>query len=101
MSAQASVAFDPRVTPARPDLAAAHLKGKVEAARFVEGEALQVQRGRTPLWSDSDFPKMQESELLFGEIFTVYDRRRGWSWGQCAGDGYVGWVNSGDLTTIF
>ena len=28
--------LDPRLTPARPDLAAAHLKGQVEAERFVE-----------------------------------------------------------------
>ena len=33
---------DKRLTPARPDLAAAHLKGKVEAARFVEGERCSV-----------------------------------------------------------
>ena len=26
--------LDPRLTPARPDLAAAHLKGQVEAERF-------------------------------------------------------------------
>ena len=29
---------DPRLTPARPDLAAKHLEGIVTAARFVEGE---------------------------------------------------------------
>ena len=28
---------DPRLTPARPDLAAKYLEGKIEAARFVEG----------------------------------------------------------------
>ena len=36
--------LDPRVTPARPDLAAAYLRGKVEAARFVAGEALANRR---------------------------------------------------------
>ena len=36
--------FDPRVTPARPDLAAESLRGKVEAARFVAGEALPRRR---------------------------------------------------------
>jgi len=29
--------LDPRLTPARPDLAAAHLRGRVDAARFVDG----------------------------------------------------------------
>ena len=28
---------DPRLTPARPDLAARYLEGRVTAARFVEG----------------------------------------------------------------
>ena len=34
--------FDPRLTPARPDLAAKHLEGKVQAARFVEGMPYEV-----------------------------------------------------------
>ena len=33
---------DPRLTPARGDLAAKYLEGKVKAARFVEGEELEV-----------------------------------------------------------
>ena len=93
--------FDKRITPARPEVAAAHLKGKIEAARFVEGEVRQVDRGRTSLWNSPDSPKSQDSELLFGECFTVYDRLRGWCWGQSALDGYVGWVNGDDLTEVF
>ena len=33
---------DPRLTPARPDLAAKYLEGKVKAARFVEGETFEI-----------------------------------------------------------
>ena len=33
---------DPRLTPARGDLAAKHLEGKVQADRFVEGEEFEV-----------------------------------------------------------
>jgi hypothetical protein len=33
--------LDPRLTPARPDLAAKHLEGKVTAARFVEGDRVR------------------------------------------------------------
>ena len=44
-----AVNFDPRITPARPDLAAAHLRGKVEAARFVEGTEQEVIVGLAPL----------------------------------------------------
>jgi hypothetical protein len=44
-----SVGLDPRLTPARPDLAAAHLKGRVQAARFVEGTPMQVLAATAPL----------------------------------------------------
>ena len=36
------VALDPRINPFRPELAAKHLQGQVEAARFVEGTHRQV-----------------------------------------------------------
>ena len=45
---------DRRTTPARPDLAAAHLKGKVEAATLSTGTRQQVVRGRTTLHADPD-----------------------------------------------
>jgi hypothetical protein len=41
--------FDPRLTPARPDLAARHLEGKVLAARFVEGMPYEVNDPVAPL----------------------------------------------------
>ena len=34
--------YDPRLTPARGDIAAKYLEGKVDAARFVEGEEFEV-----------------------------------------------------------
>ena len=40
---------DPRLTPARPDLAAKYLEGKVEAARFVAGEAFEIIDAIAPL----------------------------------------------------
>jgi NlpC/P60 family/Bacterial dipeptidyl-peptidase Sh3 domain len=92
---------DRRVTPARPDLAAAHLKGKVDAPRFADGEKFAVGVGRTSLrmrpWDDAG----QDSELLFGEVFTVYDRKDGWAWGQAVNDLYVGYVRESTLTTPF
>jgi cell wall-associated NlpC family hydrolase len=86
--------FDPRVTPARPDLAAAYLKGKVEAARFVEGIACCVSLGSAALRAGPDDSATQQTELLRGEAFTVYDNADGWSWGQAGLDGYVGYVHS-------
>ena len=40
---------DPRLTPARDDVAAKYLEGKVKAARFVEGETFEVVDAIAPL----------------------------------------------------
>jgi hypothetical protein len=92
---------DRRVTPARPDLAAAHLKGKVDAARFVDGEKSAIGVGRASLRVRPSDDAAQDSELLFGEVFTVYDRKDGWAWGQAANDLYVGYVRESALTKTF
>ncbi len=84
---------DKRVTPARPDLAAAFLKGKVDAARFASGTPYCVTRGRAALRASPDGAAAQETELLYGERFTVYEDKDGWAWGQAALDGYVGYVH--------
>ena len=41
--------LDPRITPARGDLAAKHLAGKVQAQRFVEGEAYEIGTAQAPV----------------------------------------------------
>jgi hypothetical protein len=91
---------DPRITPARPDLAAARLKGKVEAARFADGTLRMVARGRAGLHAERDAASRRETELLFGEGFTVYEVANGWAWGQSALDDYVGYVAAGDLRDV-
>jgi hypothetical protein len=85
---------DKRLTPARPDLAAAHLKGEVEAAQFVEGKKLMSLRGHTPMRAKPESHSSQETELLCGEVFTVYEQKDGWAWGQIGSDGYVGYVHT-------
>jgi cell wall-associated NlpC family hydrolase len=92
---------DRRVTPARADLAAAHLKGKVDAQRFADGEKFSVAIGRASLRLRPSDDAAQDSELLFGEVFTVYDRADGWAWGQAANDLYVGYVRESALTKPF
>jgi hypothetical protein len=84
--------FDPRLTPARSDLAAAHLEDQVTAAQFAEGASFSIGAGRTPLRVAPSDDAAQDSELLFGEIFTVYERKQGWAWGQACNDSYVGYV---------
>jgi len=92
------VNFDPRVTPARPDLAAKHLEGKVAATRFVQGETREVIDAQTPVREapSPDAPLM--TEALMGERVTVYEfDDEGWAWGQLADDGYVGWLPANAL----
>ena len=94
----AAADFDPRITPARPDLAAAHLRGKVEAARFVEGTEQEVIVGLAPLRKDPSHDAPLLTEALCGERVTVYETdEEGWAWGQLKSDGYVGWLPAAAL----
>ncbi len=84
-------AHDPRLTPARPDLAAERLRGVVEAERFVAPVRRRVVRGVLPLWSRPG-AKGLAAELLFGAGFDVLEEAGGLAWGQAVRDGYVGFV---------
>lgn len=85
--------YDPRVTPARPDLAAKHLEGKVAAARFVDGELREIAAPQAPLRREPRLDVMLDTEALKGERVMVYDaNEEGWSWGQLVNDGHVGWL---------
>ena len=84
---------DPRLTPARGDIAAKYLEGKVEAARFVEGEEFCVTDAIAPLREKPSADAPLATQALKGERVTVYDRNgEGFAWGQLNGDGYVGWI---------
>ncbi len=89
---------DPRLTPARPDLAAKALEGEVQAARFVEGTPAQVQASVAPLRRAPRHDASLDTQLLFGEMVSVYEDKDGWSWVQAEQDGYVGYVPSDALT---
>jgi cell wall-associated NlpC family hydrolase len=85
---------DPRLTPARADVAAKYLEGKVEAARFVDGEEFEISDGVTAMRRDPFAGAMLDTQALKGERVTIYDRNdEGWAWGQLNGDGYVGWLS--------
>jgi cell wall-associated NlpC family hydrolase len=83
---------DPRLTPARPDLAAKYLEGKVKADRFVTGEAFEVVEAIAPVREAPSEASMLATQALKGERVTIYDRNEGWAWGQLQDDGYVGWL---------
>ena len=84
---------DPRLTPARPDLAAKYLEGKVKADRFVTGEEFEVVEATVPVCEAPSAGSMLATQALKGERVTIYDRSgEGWAWGQLNSDGYVGWL---------
>jgi cell wall-associated NlpC family hydrolase len=90
--------FDPRMTPARPDLAAKHLEGKVQAARFTEGTPYEINDPVAPLRREPQSDAPLETEALMGERVTVYEiTDEGWAWGQLENDDYVGWLPASAL----
>jgi cell wall-associated NlpC family hydrolase len=92
------MAFDPRLTPARPDLAAKHLEGSVRARRFVEGTSYEIRDPQTPLRRASSPDATMLTEALMGERITVYETTdEGWAWGQLADDKFVGWIATNAL----
>ncbi len=91
-------ARDPRATPARPDLAAAHLRGHVEAARYAEPERHSCAAPAAPIRRAPDSAAGMDDQLLFGDGFDVYEIANGWAWGQSQTDSYVGYVRADQLS---
>ena len=90
--------YDPRITAARPDLAARYLEGKVAAARFVDGVEREVLDPQAPVRGEPALDAPLVTEALRGERVTVYEETdEGWCWGQLASDGYVGWLPANAL----
>jgi len=92
--------YDPRITAARPDLAAKYLEGKVKAARFVEGTVREVRDAQTSVRGQPSPDAALTTEALRGDQVTVYEEtEEGWCWGQLLSDGYVGWLSANALST--
>lgn len=91
---------DPRL-PARQDLAAAHLKGQVDAPSYVEGTPMVVRVPVAPLRRAPRSDAPLDTEALFGETVIVYDQDgEGWSWVQLQADSYVGYMPTEALGTL-
>ncbi len=89
---------DRRLTPARPDLAAEHLRGTVEAARYVPGRPMRVVEATAALRRAPAPDAPLDTEALHGETATIYEvTDEGWAWGQLDHDGYVGWMPASAL----
>ncbi|MGA7385828.1 MAG: NlpC/P60 family protein [Methylocella sp.] len=89
--------FDPRLTPARPDLAAAYLRGKVAAAGYAEGRAMHVCAGSADLRRAPAPDAPLDTQALFGEEVMLYEDHEGFGWVQLARDGYVGYMSMAAL----
>lgn len=92
------MALDPRLNPYRPDLAASHLKGQVEAAQFVDGTRHQVIDPIADLRRAPSHEAPLDTQALAGESVMVYETSdEGWCWGQIEADGYVGYLSANAL----
>lgn len=89
--------LDPRLTPARPDLADIALRGRVEAERFVVGEARRVVAPSAPLRRAPSPEAGIDTEAVLGDAATLYEARDGFAWVQLAHDGYVGYLPTDSL----
>jgi cell wall-associated NlpC family hydrolase len=93
--------LDPRRHVYRADLAAEHLRGTVQAERYVSGEPRQVAAASLPLRREPRFDAPLDTEALHGETVTVYDEQEGWAWVQLHHDNYVGYMpNEGLIADV-
>lgn len=91
-------ALDPRLHPFRPEIAASHLRGRVEAARFVDGTSYEVIEPFADVRRAPSHEARLDTQALMGERVTVYETtEEGWAWGQLDSDGYVGWLSANAL----
>lgn len=90
--------LDPRLNAYRADLAAAELRGKVDAPRFVDGTLHRIIESNVPVRTEGHPDAALLTEALYGERVTVYDiDSEGWAWGQLLRDRYVGWLPANAL----
>ncbi|WP_298259201.1 NlpC/P60 family protein [uncultured Litoreibacter sp.] len=85
------MSHDPRITPANGRIASSHLRGLIESPNFADGEETQCGAAFADITGKPE--GRRTSQLIYGDMFTVYERRGGFAFGQAAHDGYCGYVN--------
>ncbi|PPQ40346.1 NlpC/P60 family protein [Rhodoblastus acidophilus] len=90
--------YDPRLTPARPDLAAEHLKDVVQADAYAPGRRMQVISAFADVKRAPDENAPTDTQALFGETLIVYEEKNGWCWAQLDRDRYVGYIEAAALS---
>lgn len=88
--------LDPRLHPYKSDVAASHLKGHVDSARFVDGVLHRVCEPLCDVLND-ETGQARTSQALLGEAFMVYQANERHAWGQLMTDSYVGWIDRSAL----
>jgi len=88
---------DPRLTLARPDLAALDLEGVAPAARYAPRRRLAVVAPSAPLLKAPDPAAEWLDQLIHGEAFDALERQGEFWWGQARRDGYVGFAPAAAL----
>ncbi len=84
--------WDFRLTPARPDLAAEHLRGAIEAGAYAAGRPMQAVTGVADLRRAPSHEALLDTQVLYGEAVTLYEDCEGWGWVQLVRDQYVGYM---------
>ena len=88
---------DRRVVPARPEIADSRLRGRVEAERFVDGQARRVAIPSAPLRREPHAETGLDTEAVMGDPVTLYEEKDGFAFVQLGRDGYVGYLPEGVL----
>lgn len=83
---------DPRLVPARPDLADLRLRGRVVASRYVAGEERRIVVPLAPLRRHPRFDAGLDTEAVLGDPVTVYAVEEGFAYVRLGRDGYVGYL---------
>ena len=81
---------DPRTTPANGRIAASYLRGEVEAPNYTDGEMAQCGAAFADITGKPE--GRRTSQLIYGDLFNVLERRNGFAFGQAMHDGYCGYV---------
>ena len=94
------MALDKRTNPFRPDLAASHLRGEVEADHYADGTFYEVIDPIADLRRLPSPDAALDTQALLGERVAIYEiTEEGWAWCQLDADKYVGWLPANALAT--
>lgn len=83
---------DPRLTPARPEIADIRLRDTVRAARYVEGVRRRVAVPCAPLLRAPRADGALDTEAVLGAALTAYEAEADWTLVQLEADGYCGYM---------